>query len=795
MIKRKYLFYGLAIIVLMVLLSGCRSRVKPRIHRFLDHYTLPADLPQLKEETRVIRSFQFNSDGDAEGWRPVTGIDRFRVKGGKLKLRAINNDPHMSVKVELNADLINAVRIVMKHAEQRWPGVGAKADVYWLSSEEEAFSPKRRVPFNINPNNKFHKYTILMYKYPTWRGRVSHFRLDPLRSKGEVEIDSISFLNLSLKESLSHQRIEWVPTGAFIENELRRVILSPPPSQIEQEVRIPPRAMLAFGYGVMQQAWKREGDGILFTIKGIDKKGETHQLFSHYIDPKHKKNDRQWFDRKLDLSPFEGEKLKIVLETMGSELSAGQSPEKSDVRYDYAVWSNPIIYSSEEAEKPNIVLIILDTLRADALGCYGYWRQTSPNIDKLVEDPHTVLFENAFSTAPWTFPAHKNLFTSRYMDLNCRYVEGRLFDRETTLAEVLQKEGYNTINFNGGGWLSHKLGMAQGFDSYYESDRIPQGKIDKIYEKVSDWLDRRRANSFFLLFHTYETHVPYTRTTFVQGLDRGRIPPRLDESFFDDSQETRRIIYTATEEEKKYIRALYDGTVLEADRYVQKLLDKLSSLNLLKNTVIIITSDHGEEFWEHYPRGAKHGLSLYQEILHVPLIIYLPHIKSPQRVIKTPVSLIDLLPTIVDLAGVRDFDKKRIMGISLLPLIKGKSDYHNYPLFAEVNDKEKDLRLQAIIMNGHKYILSLNVKKEVFVKGLKIEVKDEELFDLRNDKGEKTNLINQKKELAQRMREALQRFTEQKKKLLFPPKDEGNIILDEELRKKLKALGYIKGDK
>ncbi|MFB0518639.1 MAG: sulfatase [Acidobacteriota bacterium] len=733
MIKRKHLFYGFAILGLMALISGCRSRFEPRLYRFLDHYTQPVDLPQLNEKTKVIHSFQFNRDGDNEGWQPISGIDRFKVEEGKLKLRAINNSPHMRVKLELNTKLINAVRIRMKHSKWQWPGVEGTAEIFWTSSEKGMFSLKKRASFILVPDNKFRTYTILMDRLPNWRGRVSYFRLDPLRKKGEVEIDSISFLNLSLKASLSQQRIGWVPTEAFINNELRRVILAPPSSQVRQEVYIPPKATLNFGYGVMPQAWKREGDGVLFTIKVVDKKGETHHLFSHYIDPKHMKADRQWFDRKVDLSPFERQKLKIVLETIGSNLPAGQLPEKGDMRYDYAVWSNPIIYSGEKQEKPNIILIILDTLRADALGCYGYRRQTSPNIDKFVEDLHTVLFENAFSTAPWTLTSHKSLFTSRYIDLNSYYEEISLFDRETTLAEILQKEGYNTIAFTGGGWLSYKVGMAQGFDSYYEANSLFQGKIDKIYEKAADWLDRRRVNSFFLLFHTYETHVPYTRTTFAQGLERGRIPPASAESFDDSSEEIRRLIYTATEEEKRYIRELYDGTVLEADLYIQKLLDKLSSLNLLKNTVIIITSDHGEEFWEHYPLGAIHGQSLYQEMLHVPLIIYLPHIKPPQQVIKTPVSLIDLLPTIVDLVGVRDFDKKRTMGVSLLPLIKGESHNHNYPLFAEVKDEWTDLRMQAIIMNGHKYILSLNEKKEVSFKGLKIAINDEELFDFRSD--------------------------------------------------------------
>ncbi|MFB0518110.1 MAG: sulfatase [Acidobacteriota bacterium] len=791
MIKRKHLFCGIAILGMMALLFGCRSRVDPRLHRFLDYYTPPADIPQLKERTRVIRSFQFNRDGDAEGWQPISGIDRFKVEGGQLKLRVIDNDPYIRVKMKLDAGLINAVMIIMKHSKPRWPGVRAKADVYWSTLEERKFSPKRRVPFNIELDSKFNTYAILMDEYPTWRGRISHFRLDPLRNEGEVEIDSISFLNLSLKESLTYQMIKWIPTEAFINDELRRIILAPPPSRIEQEVRIPPKATLAFGYGVMQQAWKREGDGILFTIKGINKNGEIHQLFTHYIDPKHNEDDRQWFDGKLDLSPFEGEKLKIVLETLGSNLRAGQPPEKGDVRYDYAVWSNPVVYSGEEEEKPNIILIILDSLRADALGCYGYWRQTSPNIDKLVENPHTVLFENAFSTAPCTFPAHKNLFTSRYLNLNLNYGEDMLFDRETTLAEVLSKAGYNTIGATGGAWLSHKLGMAQGFDSYYESDKYPPGKIDEIYEKVSDWLDRRRANSFFLLFHTYENHVPYTRTTFALGLEGGRIPYKLTRSFEYSSEEVRNLIYTATEEEKKYIRAMYDGTVMEADRYVQKLLDKLSSLHLLKNTVIIITSDHGEEFWEHHPLGAMHGQSLYQEMLHVPLVIYLPHIKPPQKVIKTPVSLIDLFPTILDLIGAKGFDKKGIMGVSLLPLIKGQSDYHNYPLFAEIKDKSMDLKLQAIVMEGHKYILSLNEKKNVSFQGLKVEVEDEELFDFRGDKWERTNLVVQKKELAESMREALQRFIEKKNKLLFPPMEKENILLDEELKRRLEALGYI----
>ncbi|MFB0518638.1 MAG: sulfatase [Acidobacteriota bacterium] len=789
---RKTLTYLVVIIPLIIGLTACKERSYPSVHRFIDHYSITKKLLKYEEQISAIKAFEFNTDGNDEGWKPVYDIGSFVVKDGKLHITAIDDDPYMITDVDFDADQVTAISITLKVSK------GDYGKIFWTTENDPEFSEDLSEEFVLVPDNKFHTHYIFTEDLAKWKGRITQFRLDPTDSEGEIEIDEIKLLNLPIAERYQVEPAEkrWrVLYKAAINNESRNIILAIPPSEIEQTVDVPREAIFDFGYGILRNVWGSPGDGVQFSVRLTDPEGEAHTLFSHYIDPKKLTQHRRWFDARVDLSPWGEKEVKLALQTEGSFPIEPPFSRKPDIRYDYAVWSDPTVYSPKiEQKEPNVILIMLDTLRADALGCYGYRRPTSPNIDRLAEDSHSVIFNRAFSSAPWTLPSHTNMFTSKHLAMNLYYEPGRLYRKELTLAEVLRKEGYNTVAITGGSWVSYKVGLDKGFDRYWEvpGPELELGKIERIYHQTIEWLEKKRTHKFFLFFHTYEIHTPYIRDTFARELPRGRIPEESANNFAFWQGDIVNIIKTATNQEKEYIKALYDGGVLEADKYLGLLFNELKEKGLWYNTIIIITSDHGEEFWEHHPIGGDHGQSLYRELLHVPLIIYNPTTITAQKHIEEYVSLLDIFPTLLDLLGIEEVKHQRLMGESLVPLMKGEANYTHPPLFAEVKKMGTNIRLQSIFTDKYKYIYSLDGGHEVDYNGFPITIKEEELFDIRHDFNEVEELTVFEPGLLQKAKDELQQYINENLKLLTPPPPNPRLKYDEELRKKLKALGYIK---
>ncbi len=778
----------LMVFLLMVLgiVISCSKESKPvRTYNFMDDYHPSLEEFKAQAEEEIIWTFDFDMRGDVEGWYPKRGIRYFRVEEGMLKFTASTSDPYLDINLVLDAHRVNVIKLRMKVS------AGNEAELRWATRKYPHYASVRKQSLSISADNTFHTYYLFTEDAPTWKGDVIKLRIDPTNAPASVEIDQISLLNMNLyRRTEIEQDISLFET-AFIGNETRRIIFAPPPWQMEKSLRLPEKPVFTFGYGILRNVWGSLGDGVQFAVKLTDHKGKIHTVFSHYIDSKNNPQHRRWFDARVDLSPWGGKQVKLSIQTMGSLPTESPSKGTPDLRYDYAVWSNPIVYSLEdEQEEPNVILIVLDTLRADALGCYGYWRSASPNIDRLAENPHSALFTRVFSSSPWTTPAHASLFTSRHLSLSREYELKHLPPGELTLAEVMREAGYNTVAFTGGAFVSAKLGFHQGFDIYYETERL--GKVDEVFAQFADWFEHRRRGKFFLFFHTYEVHTPYTRSTFANRDDLGRIPPEFAENFAEVSDtDLIRNIITATEGEKRYIRALYDGGVYEADKYIGLLLEKLKEEKLLENTIIIITSDHGEEFWDHYPFGSYHGYSLYREMLHVPLIIYAPGLEIARHKIEEPVSLLDLFPTVADLLSLKGISQQRLMGTSLLPLMEGDGGYANYPLLAELKDKDLNLRLQAIITDRYKYIRSLDGGKENRIKIITVIINEEELYHLIDDSMEIRNLAPENPTYTQEFQRMLASYVQEKAKLV-PLTTLKEKELDEELKKKLKALGYIK---
>ncbi len=268
----------------------------------------------------------------------------------------------------------------------------------------------------------------------------------------------------------------------------------------------------------------------------------------------------------------------------------------------------------------NVILISIDTLRADHLGCYGYVRNTSSHISDLATQG--VLFKEHIAPAPSTLPSHASMFTSlNPFAHKAEWVTAVPLDSTiVTLAEVLRKENFSTVAFTGGGQVSKKYGFDQGFQIYDEEG----GGIAPVLQKTLDWLRGNKDKRFFLFFHTYEVHHPYVPPKSYDGLFYPEYSGKLGNNIsIEMLKKINKGKQKIDENDRKHIVAQYDEEIVYMDEQLNKLFEELKYLKIWDKTLIVFTSDHGEEFNEHGKMG-WHGHTLYDELLKIPLIIRFP---------------------------------------------------------------------------------------------------------------------------------------------------------------------------
>jgi arylsulfatase A-like enzyme len=287
---------------------------------------------------------------------------------------------------------------------------------------------------------------------------------------------------------------------------------------------------------------------------------------------------------------------------------------------------------------PNIILIQIDTLRADRLGCYGYQRKTSPNIDKLASE--SMRFEKAISPAPWTTASVAQYMTSKYLrTVRFEMPYSGIPANAVSIAGALKDHGYSTAGVNSNLLAGSKRGFARGFDTYDESvyDEISS---PYVFSTAVKRLNALKNKKFFMFLLFMDVHSPYElheNHNFYPDY-KGKLGKRVEVKFDDDANQY-------SKDDLKYLSALYDSEIAYTDEYIGKLMDELKKLNLYNDTLIILLSDHGEEFGEH--GGMEHGKRLYDEALSVPLIIKLPG-QHKGSVVGGTFPLMDLYPSIMD---------------------------------------------------------------------------------------------------------------------------------------------------
>lgn len=415
---------------------------------------------------------------------------------------------------------------------------------------------------------------------------------------------------------------------------------------------------------------------------------------------------------------------------------------------------------------PSVVFISIDTLRADHLGTYGYSaRPTSPRLDVLAKD--SVVFEQHQSTAPWTTPAHLSMMTGLYpahhgvmqpyFELVTGLEEGgkvdALEDSVTTLAELLSKAGYRTAAFTGGGAVDPATGMGQGF-TRYEIDHFKL--TDASIATLDSWMGAAEG-PFMLFWHTFEVHAPYTDGRFLEpehapepaalaslqtsltGLDRLLRKGRPSETHQGKAhQMMARMLGEHGMRTPAVTEALYDGGIAAMDTRLGELIDTLKRRGIYEDCLLIVTSDHGDEFEDHHPYYYDaHGHSLYEELVHTPLIVKLPGQIDAGRRVGQRVSAVDLLPTVADVLSLEA--PEGLDGRSLVPLMQGKPGVPAVPVFSEsLNDKRE---MKAVHDGENKLIVTIPPKHVADHGRLSLpESPKLELYRTGSDPGERSNL-------------------------------------------------------
>jgi len=445
----------------------------------------------------------------------------------------------------------------------------------------------------------------------------------------------------------------------------------------------------------------------------------------------------------------------------------------------FFVLAGLFLFFNIPSKRPNIILITMDALRADHLGCYGYPRNTSPNIDKFAKE--ATVFLNCFSTGSETPSSFVGLFTGRYLGLRGGYLLlANILDKKfTTLAEYCKDMGYFTAAFVTSPLLKIRKGFGQGFDYYYY---LENGNIKEINKNLSEFLGSyKRRKPFFIWIHCMESHVPYSSDEEYFKIFRNDNLYRKNDKILDLNGnvvykpfKSRGYIPQAAFSEGRYnlnyYIASYDAAIRYADFYIGELLKEIKD----DNTMILLTADHGESLGEHNVYF-HHGENIYDEVLRVPLIIKdNGYFKGGAR-ISTAISSVDIVPTILSRINPAwyFFNKNKFDGRDLEGAATGQKDikrdyiYSYSPSAKSIRDINKNI----------KYILNEDGKEEMYL------LPDEYTNHI-DDKSPEA--IHAKKELRRSMKRWLKDYP------VYADINAKEIIFNERDKEKLRALGYLR---
>ncbi len=588
--------------------------------------------------------------------------------------------------------------------------------------------------------------------------------LGPLPPEG-IELRSLRFVH-------RREKYEGAPYGFAYERldgERRPGIYARVGGRLTFDVEVPESSpRLSFGFA------RLTGSGPVTVAVPVEESGsEAVVVVSEVVEA-----GERWSDREVDLSAWAGRSIRLSLEATGDRNSV-------------VFWSNPFVWSPPR-ERRSVLLILEDTLRADHLSTYGYSRPTSPVKDRLMADG--VVFEHAFSQATKTRNSCASLMTSLYpsavgvLDFN-----DRVADAHVTLAEVLRARGYSTFAWVQNGNAGFDNGLHQGFDVQVEQLEEPLRPQDVYSSRVLSRLVEASGRNVFAYLHVVDPHGPYA-------------PPTGYRRFLGDVAEPARSVRRSELFDPEWVAeptiegrlALYDGEIAHNDHWLGVFLERLRAAGALDNTLVVFVSDHGEHFGEHGSFG--HHPPGYRQVLHVPLLFYAPRSLGGGRRVGQPVALLDVMPTLLDWAGV-DVDDLLLQGTSLLPLLTldaGESAPRAVVSEETLSRRRRGAEVSGSVFHGRWHFLhSQDVEVPARVSGFPRlrRLLRARAFDLRQDPAESRSVKSVSWDpflgwVVRRFLRDLETANETLRQEIVGG-SAGVVPVDPEVQKQLRALGYL----
>jgi len=546
----------------------------------------------------------------------------------------------------------------------------------------------------------------------------------------------------------------------------RRAIVLAPGTRIDWFVEVPDQGTLVFGSGLTS-----EGAGTLeLRVDGDGSTGSTQRI---ELGP-------AWTDQQVSLTQRAGQIARVRFRNDGTTDVA-----LSDVRIARRV--DEVVTIDKPAR--NVIVLLIDTLRASKVQAYyPKTRVKTPAIDEFASQG--ALFERSQTPENWTKPAVASVLTSLHPATHkTKEDASKLPKSALMLSEVYKKAGFKTASFIANGYVSNAFGFDQGWDHYTNYIREQRNtNASNVFGEAQGWIEKNKNDRFFVYIQTIDPHVPYDPPAkFLEMYDpkpyNGQVKNRRTHLMLDEAKKNPKK-YTFTKRDKEHIEALHDGEISYHDEYFAKFLVKLHELGLDENTIVVVTSDHGEEFQEHGSWG--HGHSVYQELLGVPLLFRWPGVIPANLRIGPAVSTMDIGPTVLEATGVPT--PEQFEGRSLLGFMRGDWPAGPYVAFSDFLDHRRVIR-------GGDW--------KMIIRGNLTQV----MFDLRNDYWEKKELDGSDHPIAQRYLRTLHgqflgaqdrgrwlaasaRSSGEKKPALTEEKQE----MTPELCRQLVALGYISAE-
>jgi len=510
--------------------------------------------------------------------------------------------------------------------------------------------------------------------------------------------------------------------------------------------------------------------------------------FSFGVIPQYFLKHQQAFELQLIDQSLSPEKI-IWTETISKEMAGKwhyveitlSKPSeriifRSDIKDFGLVITPPIIFTKTSPAQPTIIFILVDALRADHLGAYGYSRNTSPNLDELARSG--TIFLNAITASPFTVSSLTSMFTGLYPWEHKAVFAYSLILRPDliTLAQKLRENGYFTAGFSATYFHLSDFSLDRGFELFDEtcSEKFFFGDAECLNQAVSNWLEAEARAPFFLFIHYVSPHAPYHppleyQNFFNTGLEKpkGEIGEG-DVQRFTSNRRFYQIPRAPTEKELKWLISQYDAEIRYVDEQIGRLVKELYAQKGNQPLLVLITADHGEAFYEH--KEVEHRTELHWQVLHIPLIIFGDQIPSGEQ-IKSLVRSVDIAPSLMEYAKVSPFIN--ISGKSFLGLIQGENEPER--IGWAINFKNKKRFQISLVMPPYQMLVWKPKNKKI------------ELYNFWDDPEEKNNLALENVELVQNLLKLFPSYEQ-----ILSGEKPPQVKYDSETRKRLKSLHYLK---